>query len=158
GPYRLAHPEAYRRHIRKSYLSYYARYPGYGYWAVIEKASGEFIGWFHLRPALDYRFAAEAGHRAGDVDLGYRFRESAWGKGYATEGSAALIHKAFGALDARRVVSTALVGNVASWRVMEKVGLKRVGEFTLPGFDQRAVKYSLGKDEFDPEIQGANRT
>src|SRR6516164_3789788 len=80
GPYQLASPEAYRQQIRTKLLPYYVKYEGYGSWAVIEKANGAFIGWFHLRPALDYRFAAEAGYQAGDFDLGYRFHKIAWGK------------------------------------------------------------------------------
>src|SRR5205823_6635185 len=73
--------EAYRQLIRTTFLSYYVKYEAYGYWAVIEKASGAFLGWFHLRPALDYRYAVAAGYRPGEVDLGYRLRQSAWGKG-----------------------------------------------------------------------------
>jgi hypothetical protein len=46
-------------------------------WAVIEKATGEFLGWFHFRPRADAV--------PGEVELGYRLRKSAWGKGYATE-------------------------------------------------------------------------
>ena len=64
-----------------AFLSYYQRYEGYGFWAAIEKATGEFLGWFHFRPGPD---AAP-----GEVELGYRLRKSAWGKGYATEGSRA---------------------------------------------------------------------
>ena len=66
-----------------AFLGYYRRYEGYGFWAVIEKATGDFLGWFHFRPGPD---AAP-----GEVELGYRLRKSAWGQGYATElGQAAL--------------------------------------------------------------------
>jgi len=33
-----------------AFLDYYQRYPGYGFWAAIEKTTGEFLGWFHFRP------------------------------------------------------------------------------------------------------------
>jgi RimJ/RimL family protein N-acetyltransferase len=59
-----------------AFLSYYQRYRGYGFWAVIEKSTGAFLGWFHFRPG---REAAP-----GEVELGYRLRKSAWGHGYAT--------------------------------------------------------------------------
>jgi RimJ/RimL family protein N-acetyltransferase len=72
--------------VLPAFLDYYQRYEGFGFWAAVEKATGEFLGWFHFRPAPD---AAP-----GDVELGYRLRKSAWGKGYATEGSRALIRKA----------------------------------------------------------------
>ncbi len=76
GPFQLADPAAYREHIRTKFLPYYARYPGYGFWATAEKESGAFL------------------------------------------------------------------------RVMEKTGLKRVGEFRIPGYDQPSVKYALSRDEY----------
>ena len=78
---------------------------------IVEKDSGAFIGWFHLRPALDYRFAAEAGFREGDFDLGYRLCRAAWGQGYATVGACALVRKGFTELGVESVVAVALVGN-----------------------------------------------
>src|SRR5947209_2713450 len=70
-----------------SWLGYYARFAGLGFWAAQEKATGEFIGWFHFRPP--------DGHAPDDVELGYRLRRAAWGKGYATEGARALIARGF---------------------------------------------------------------
>ncbi|MDB5077535.1 MAG: hypothetical protein JWO42_3714, partial [Chloroflexi bacterium] len=32
------------------FLHYYERYEGYGFWAAIEKSTGDFLGWFHFRP------------------------------------------------------------------------------------------------------------
>ena len=150
GPYQLPDVEAYRSRIRTLNIPYYMEHPGYGVWAALEKSGGAFLGWFLLRPALGYRFAAEAGFRATDVELGYRFLRAAWGKGYATEGSRALVHEAFTCLNAACVVATALVGNRASTRVMEKAGLRRVAEFRLPDYDEPAVKYALERDQYDP--------
>lgn len=48
------------------------------------------------------------------------------GEGYATEGSRALIQKAFAELGARRVYVTTMVVNEASWRVTEKAGLRAI--------------------------------
>src|SRR5437660_6657996 len=56
--------------ILPAFLRYYDRYEGYGFWAVIEKASGEFLGWFHFRPTAD--------SPPGEVELGYRLRKTAW--------------------------------------------------------------------------------
>jgi RimJ/RimL family protein N-acetyltransferase len=142
GPVQLASPDAYRQMIRDRFLPYYQKDQG-GFWATSARSSGEFLGWFHLRPALDYRFAKEAGYREGDFDLGYRLKRSAWGKGLATEGSQALIERAWTAFGARRIVSCALIGNVASTRVMEKVGLRRDGQFAIPGYEMPAVRYVL---------------
>src|ERR1700736_2968400 len=104
-----------------AFLGYYQRYEGYGFWAAIEKATGEFLGWFHFRP--------RDGAAPGEVELGYRLRKSAWGKGYATEGSRALIRKGFTELGVRRVFATTYQDNVGSRRVMEKAGMRLVRFF-----------------------------
>ncbi len=65
--------------VLPAFLGYYERYAGYGFWAAVEKSTGRFVGWFHFRPENDAH--------PDEVELGYRLRRSAWGKGYATEGS-----------------------------------------------------------------------
>jgi RimJ/RimL family protein N-acetyltransferase len=147
GPFAPPDVDSCRERIRTRFLPFYAQYPSYGFWAVVEKASGDFLGWFHLKPALDYVFHKEAGYQQGDVDLGYRLRRASWGKGYATEGSRVLVRKALTELDAAQVVAVALIENVASWRVMEKVGMKRVGTFAIPGYEVPAVKYALARED-----------
>src|SRR6266566_1827769 len=110
------------------FLDYYEQFEGYGFWAAIEKATGEFLGWFHFRPR------EEAG--PDEAEVGYRLRKSAWGKGYATEGSRALISKGFADLGVRRVFASMMVVNVGSRRVMEKAGLKFVRAFHQPWPDE----------------------
>ncbi|HUZ22545.1 MAG TPA: GNAT family N-acetyltransferase [Streptosporangiaceae bacterium] len=61
------------------YLAAYGRSGRLGTWAAESGATGEFLGWFHLRPGL--------GEDARNLELGYRLRSTAWNKGYATEGS-----------------------------------------------------------------------
>ena len=121
----------------------------YGFWAAVEKRTGGFLGWFHLRP------------RDGDPDdepeLGYRLFASAWGRGYATEGSRALIRSAFEELGARRVYATTLVVNVASRRVMEKAGLRFMRVFQEPwpdpidGEEHDFVEYALTRDDWEAD-------
>ena len=105
------------------YLSYYRRGDRYGFWAAIEKASGHFLGWFHFRP-LD-------GAGLDEPELGYRLRVDAWGKGYATELSLALIRKGFAEMGVARVVASTFVDNLASRRVLEKCGLQIVHSYHL---------------------------
>ncbi|MGH3150444.1 MAG: GNAT family N-acetyltransferase [Streptosporangiaceae bacterium] len=107
-----------------AFLGYYQRYEGFGFWAAIERATGEFLGWFHFRPRPD---AAP-----GEVELGYRLRRSAWGRGYATEGSRALISKGFTEFGVQRVVAGTMAVHGASRRVMEKAGLTLVRTFHEP--------------------------
>jgi [ribosomal protein S5]-alanine N-acetyltransferase len=140
GPPPHATADGYRQMIRERFLPHYQKAAG-GTWAVVEKASGDFLGWMCMRPALDHRFAREAGFLDGDLELGYRLKKTAWNKGYATEGSHALVRKAWTELAAQRIVACALVGNGASTRVMEKVGLKYDATFAMPGFEMLAVRY-----------------
>jgi RimJ/RimL family protein N-acetyltransferase len=126
---------------------YYERFGGFGFWAATEKATGQFLGWFEFRPP--------EGGCPGEVELGYRLRKSAWGKGYATEGSRALIHKGFTELGVRRVVAQTMAVNVASRRVLEKAGLRLVRTFhqewsePIEGADQGEVEYALRKADWE---------
>ena len=133
-----------------AFLGYYQRFEGYGFWAAIEKATGEFLGWFHFRP--------RDGAAPGEVELGYRLRKSAWGKGYATEGSRALIRKGFTEYGVQRVVAEAMAVNQASRRVMEKAGLTLVRTFHEPwpypidGDQFGGVECALDKAEWQQDI------
>jgi RimJ/RimL family protein N-acetyltransferase len=104
------------------FLRYDERTPGYGFWAAVEKASGDWIGWFSLRPSTG---------APGEAILGYRLRRAAWGNGYAIEGARALIDVGFAELGVRRVVATTYEDNVASRRVMEKLGMTLVRRFRI---------------------------
>jgi RimJ/RimL family protein N-acetyltransferase len=150
GPYGLPDEAAYRERIRTYFRPYYEVGPRYGFWPAAERATGAFVGWFHLRPAPDYRFALEAGFRAGEYDIAYRLARDAWGKGYATEVSRALVRRAFADPVVEAVVACVLVANAASCRVLEKAGLRRASEFLLPGFDMPAAKYALTRAEYVP--------
>ena len=135
--------------ILPAFLDYYERFAGYGFWAAVEKSTGQFLGWFHFRPAK----AAEP----DEVELGYRLRKSAWGKGYATEGSRALIDKGFAEHGVERVVAFTMVVNVASRRVMEKAGLRYVRTFHQPwpdyieGEEEGDVEYALLRSEWEQQ-------
>jgi RimJ/RimL family protein N-acetyltransferase len=116
------------------------RRPGhFGYFAAIDRASGEFLGWFHWKPVEGDPRAAE---------LGYRLCRSAWGRGLATEGSRALIDVALREWGVRRVVATAMPENAASRRVMEKSGLRLRGTIPPPPpYQGEDVVYELTVDE-----------
>ena len=137
-----------------AWQSYYERFAGYGFWAAHEKSSGEFLGWFHFRPP--------PGHEPDDVELGYRLRKSAWGKGYATEASRALIAKGFQELSVWRVFASTMVVNAASRRVMEKAGLKfvrivhREWPIHVQGDEHGDAEYALTRAEWDAEHASAN--
>ena len=151
GPHGLPDESAYRERIRTYFRPYYLLGPRYGFWPAGEKATGAFVGWFHLRPAPDYRFAREAGFRAGEYDIGFRLVRAMWGRGYATEVSRALVRRGFADPAVTAIVAVALVANRPSCRVLEKAGLRKVAEFSLPGFDLPAARYALTRSEYNPE-------
>lgn len=129
------------------FLRAYECFEGFGVWATIERSTGEFVGWFEFYPRKD------AG--PDEVELGYRLRRSAWGKGYATEGSRALIRKGFTELGVQRVVAETMAVNAASRRVMEKAGLTYVRTFhqewpeRIEGDEHGDVEYALTKADWE---------
>ncbi len=106
---------------------------GYGLFSVIRKADGLLIGDCGLEQMLvDGQAAAE---------LGYDFRSDAWHQGYATEAACTVRDYAFTALQLPRLISLIRVGNLASRRVAEKVGMRPVGE--VERHDTRYWQFAL---------------
>jgi RimJ/RimL family protein N-acetyltransferase len=110
--------------------------------------SGEFLGWFHLRPDR-----IEPEHQ----ELGYRLRRAMWGRGYATEGGTALVGYGFGPVAAASISARALVDHRASQRVMQKCGLHYAGEFVFPQHvldrsesERAGVKYCITREQWAP--------
>lgn len=127
-------------------LGYYERSADYGFWAAEGRTTGEFLGWFHFRP--------DEGRPDDEAELGYRLRRPAWGGGYATEGSRALIDRGFDAAGVRRVVATTMAVNAASRRVLEKAGLRHIRTFhqdfdeAIAGTEHGEVEYALTRAEW----------
>ncbi len=128
------------------WLTYHERGSGFGFWAAQERVTGQFLGWFHLRPG--------EGHTDLEPELGYRLRRSAWGRGYATEGSRALVDMAFERLGVERVLAETMAVHVASRRVMEKAGMHLVREFRadwpvrIPGDEWGDVEYAIDRRDW----------
>ncbi len=133
-----------REEVEREYRERLARD---GYWAALERSTGEFLGWFALHPT-------EGGGPEG-YELGYRIKRSVWGEGYTTEGSLALIRKGFAELGVRRVWARTMAVNAASRRVMEKAGLAYVRTFhlewedPLPGTEHGEVEYALTSADWE---------
>jgi len=137
--------------ILPSYFSYYEKYESYGCWAAIEKSTQAFIGWFLFRPIVHASYFNPKLANSSDIELGYRLRKAAWGKGYATEGAKSLITKGFSELGTQRVLAVALAANLASIRVLEKVGLKLHTRLISEYNNQEVVIYAIKKDLFNSE-------
>ena len=87
---------------------------GFGMFAVIDRREKRFIG----------RCGIQTLESTGLLELGYTFVKNAWGKGYATEASKAVLQKAFGEWGLDELVAIAVPENFASIHVMEKLGMK----------------------------------
>jgi len=134
--------------ILPRFLSYHddGATPGYddlGFWAAEE--AGAFVGWFHLRPPYAYRdglsYRPEP-ENLSRLELGYRLRRDAWGRGLATEGSRAMLALAFARPTTAQVVAVAEPANRASTRVMEKLGMTRRRTFQHPA-GVEVVEYAI---------------
>jgi len=91
---------------------------GFGLWAVELRGSGEFVGFTGLAYPT---FLPEV---MPDVEVGWRLAHRFWKRGYATEGGRAALTYGFDQLGLERVVSIARLDNLASRRVMEKLGMR----------------------------------
>jgi RimJ/RimL family protein N-acetyltransferase len=145
-------PEVIREQYLPNILAGYEKWDHrFGVVAAYEKGDGAggdrgaFIGWFILRP--------KAEGPVDEVELGYRLRQAAWGKGYATEGSRALIRKAFTELGVRLIWADTMFVNAGSRHVMEKLGMRHVDTYfpelpPIEGAEHGEVRYELSADEW----------
>ncbi|MBW2938378.1 GNAT family N-acetyltransferase [Aureisphaera sp. CAU 1614] len=106
--------------VRKQYKDL-----GIGRWAMIEKNTGEFIGW------TGFKLNTEPvnGHH-NFLDLGYRLREEFWGKGYATESAFASLNYICTHGKHDSIYGMAEIDNEASNVILnKKVGMHYVNSF-----------------------------
>ncbi|OHB33055.1 MAG: hypothetical protein A2882_14950 [Phenylobacterium sp. RIFCSPHIGHO2_01_FULL_70_10] len=119
-----------RSYIEERMVESY-RLQGFGMWIVTPRTGEAPIGLAGLvkRDVIPH------------VDVGYAFLESAWGKGYAREAAAAVLELARGRLGIDPVAAIVNPDNLASRRLLEKLGLRLVDVRQLPGWDQPSAYY-----------------
>ncbi|WP_458793011.1 GNAT family N-acetyltransferase [Yoonia sp. MH D7] len=92
---------------------------GYGWWAIIEKGTGDLVGAACVQ---------DAGHVEGaPLEIGWRLIASAQGKGYAAEAGEAAMNFAFHHLNVDLVIAVADQDNIASHKVMKRLGMTYQG-------------------------------
>lgn len=146
-------PRATNERFLLHYVAQYDRFPGFGVWALEERAGGEIIGWCSL-------------WREGDglAELGYRLVPSVWGRGYASEAARAMLNFGFTRLGLERVFASTYEDNLGSRRVMEKIGMTFVRAFRPTSadlhltlgiadypdrFPKLDVEYAITRSEWD---------
>jgi ribosomal-protein-alanine N-acetyltransferase len=109
---------------------------GFGRWALIDRAGGQFVG----RCGLNYL------PESPEIELGYAIAGAYWGRGLTTEAARACLHWGFEDVGLERIVAIARPENRASLRVMEKLGMKYEKDAFFYNTDVKY--YALSRDAF----------
>ena len=104
---------------------------GFCFWRLIDKNTQEMVGFCGLQPMVDTQ----------DIEIGWWLARARWGKGLATEAAREAMRDAFERTGLRRIVAIAQPENLASIRVMEKLGMRFERETTHRGI--RVVLYAI---------------
>ena len=122
----------------QAFLKQYDPYSstGFGRWTVLLKSNNEVIGWCGLK-RLD----------ENTVDLGYRFFKEHWNKGYATEAAKACLNEGFENYGLDEIIGRTAKLNLASIRVLEKIGMSYFKEAPCEGIEN-SVYYKINKKDF----------
>jgi RimJ/RimL family protein N-acetyltransferase len=145
GPQPASGVAPYRERIRNVYIPFQA-HPWHGVRIVLDRTSNEFLGWVFIRPATASKNARDLGWtRGGEEEIGFRYKRSFWGRGIATEAARSLIEIALADPATTAVVACAMATNARSLRVLEKLGLERVGEVIVPELSEPLVRLARPK-------------
>jgi ribosomal-protein-alanine N-acetyltransferase len=98
-----------------------------GRWAVLSKETNEFLGW------AGFKFHTSMNGYENVHDLGYRFLQQHWGKGYGYESAQAFVDFGFQEMRFDMICACADVANVASQKILEKCGMQFVNHFQDEG-------------------------
>jgi len=122
----------------ENFLRNYSDYDrnGYGRWAVIRKEDNAFVGRCGLK-------LNEQNH----VDIGFRYFKKEWGKGYATEAALATLEFGFRALGIQEIIGRAARENVASLKVLQKLGMTFWKDDACQGIVD-SVYYRINRNQY----------
>lgn len=131
-------------------MANYSRH-GFGFLFLVEKASGELVGYGGIKQ-VDNPNAPNQ----GDHEIGWVVREDRWRRGYAEEAVRAIMDWAFGPVGAGHVVALTSHANAASWNLMRKLGMERREDldFQDPGYpetDNPTIQYSLTREQWETQ-------
>lgn len=121
--------------------SYRSLDKGWGLWQVNVTQTDDYIGWILVRPMFFFSSHPEF----DNLEIGWRFFQSAWGKGYASEAAGHLIQQLSGNKNIKHFSAIADKDNIASISVMKKVGMQYVKTYTHkdPLFEAEVIYYQV---------------
>ena len=108
---------------------------GYSWWSFFEHDGGELVGAGCIQHL--------GGERSNPLEIGWRLRRDRWGHGLAIEAAERMAAYAFDELAAPCLVATCHVDNVASERVMQRLGMRFVG--IEPWYGAQAKRYEVDR-------------
>jgi RimJ/RimL family protein N-acetyltransferase len=93
---------------------------GWGLWKVSKTDNGEYLGWVLIRPE---NFFNQHHTDESNLEIGWRFKQSSWGHGYATESAQAIMDGIYQQTNVNRFHAIAVKSNLASIKIMTKLGM-----------------------------------
>jgi RimJ/RimL family protein N-acetyltransferase len=130
----------------KDFLINYDQYERYrvGRLAVIEKKTSKFIGWCGLKYNSD----------TDEYNIGFRFFKQYWNKGFATETAKKCLNYGFNDLKIQRIIGRAMKENIASIKVLEKMGMTFKDTFAFD--EHQGLIYELTIDDYKKRNRTVN--
>ena len=133
-----------KRDAAQQRLLSYDREHGHTFWCVERRGDGAILGFCGLKRSN------QAGGPLGMMEVGWRLREDAWGRGYAKEAATASLDLAFDRFDAEEVIAMTVQRNTASWGLMQRLGMRRRADldFDNAEFDKEdpvIIVYSIDR-------------
>ena len=124
---------------------------GHTYFATEILESEELIGFIGLA-FQDYKTDFTPA-----IDIGWRLKKSAWGKGFATEGAKKCLDFGFNKLNLDKIISTCTEKNSKSENVMKKIGMEKIGKFNHPKLKEfpeyeKCICYKINKNVWQHRI------
>ena len=123
---------------------------GWGIWKVTTRSDNtalpsSFIGWILVRP-MDFFSDNPKYH---DIELGWRFKQSSWGKGYGTEAARAIAIQIAKQQGVSHLSAVADEDNLASIKIMQKLGMtfKEITQYPTPMGNVEVVHYQIPASE-----------
>jgi RimJ/RimL family protein N-acetyltransferase len=107
---------------------YRISHDGLGFWVTERRGDGAIIGYCGLKPG------AEGTPIAGELEIGWSLAPGFWGQGYASEAARAGLDWGWRHRAALRIVAITSRRNAASRKVMERIGMRHVGDFRHPKY------------------------
>mgnify|MGYP000657464221 FL=1 len=133
-----------KRDAAQQRLLSYEREHGHTFWCVERRSDGAILGFCGLKRSN------QSGGPLGMMEVGWRLREDAWGRGYAKEAATASLDLAFDRFDAEKVIAMTVQRNTASWGLMQRLGMRRRADldFDNAEFDKEdpvIIVYSIDR-------------